>query len=80
MFEEAAVLGRNKGIDDMLRQIVIVDENPAPFADFLDQPPVPAVNSKRDLQRYLADGLRLRQARFDVKVGADDRCGDSNRR
>ncbi len=72
MHEKALVLGRDERVDDVLRQVVPRDEDAAALADFRNQAAVAAENAQRNLQRDVADRLRLRQSGLHIVIGADD--------
>ena len=75
MLEETPVLGSDKRVYDVLRQILIGNRNASTLADLADQVAIAAEDAQRHLQRNVANGLRGRQARLHIIIGADN-AGD----
>jgi hypothetical protein len=61
MHPKALVFGGDKGIDDVLRHLVICNKYAATFTDLVNQEAITAEDTQRNLQRNVANGLSGRQ-------------------
>ncbi len=72
MYEKPLVFRGNESVDDVRRNVIVINKYAPALPDFLDEISVAAENAQRDLQRDIANSLRGRQPGGYEIIGADD--------
>ena len=76
MTKETVVLGGEKRLNELGRQLVVAHRYAPLLADGCDQPPVARIDAKRNLQLHFAQAFDIRQRGLQIDISAD--IGESN--
>ena len=69
--KEAVILGGEKGLDQLGRQLVVADRDTPLLADRGDQPSIAGVDAQRHLQLDVPQAVHIGQRGPQIDIGTD---------